>query len=316
LGDVILRLGGKNNIKLTALFMCALFFLLLSGCERAEKVSLSEGAVLSEPPKEEDVLKIAVAAMVSPKETFVYYKEILAHVSKKVGKKVKLIQRENYAEVNWMIEENMIDAAFVCSGAYVEGYEKFGMELIAAPKAYGESYYYSYIIVPKDSTAKSFSDLKGKRFAFTDPMSNTGRLVPAYMLARMGESEDTFFSKYTFTYSHDKSIEAVAEGLVDGAAVDSLIWDYANAKNPEFTSKTKIIKRSDPYAIPPVVVPSGLAEEKKEELRNVFLNMHIDPESKAILEKLNIDSFIKIEDSAYDSIREMKKWIEKSENDL
>jgi hypothetical protein len=61
----------------------------------------------------------------------------------------------------------------------------------------------------------------------------------------MGEEADTFFDTTNYTYAHDKSIMAVAEGLVDAAAVDSLIWDYADRMDPEFTSRTKIIWKSD-----------------------------------------------------------------------
>ena len=86
-------------------------------------------------------------------------------------------------------------------------------------------------------------DLKGHTFAFTDPDSNTGRLVPLYWLAALHTRPETFFGRSIYTYSHDNSIMAVARGLVDAAAVDGLIWDYYAKKNPAFTSKTRIIKK-------------------------------------------------------------------------
>lgn len=288
---------------------------LFSGCEREEalKISMEEVETQAVQPPEEEGLRIAVSAIVSPKKTFIYYREMLDYVSEKLDVPVELVQRETYAEVNELIRQEKINAAFVCSGAYIVGHEQFAMELLVAPKAYGEPYYYSYIIVPEDSDAGDLEDLKDKKFAFTDPMSNTGKLAPTYMLAGIGETPESFFSGYIFTYSHDKSIEAVARKLVDGASVDSLIWDYANAANPEFTSKTKIISKSPPFGIPPVVVPTGLAPELKEKLRQVFLNMHLEPKGRTILANVKIDRFITIEDSAYDSIREMKTLLERQD---
>ena len=97
------------------------------------------------------------------------------------------------------------------------------------------------------------ADLRNYIFAFTDPDSNTGKLVPTYWLSLINERPETFFSKTIYTYSHDNAIMAVAKGLVDGAAVDGLIWEYYHHKNPVFTSETRIIRKSEPYGIPPLV---------------------------------------------------------------
>ncbi|MBU0571496.1 MAG: phosphate/phosphite/phosphonate ABC transporter substrate-binding protein [Candidatus Omnitrophica bacterium] len=261
----------------------------------------------------EEPIRIAVSAMISPRETFVYYKAMLNHIGKKLKRPVELVQRETYAEVNDLIEKGGIEIAFVCSGPYVEGKRKFGMELLAVPQVHGESVYYSYIIVHKGSPIKKFEELRGKKFGFTDPHSNTGCLVPKYELAKMGELPETFFSKYVFTKSHDKSIKAVAQNLVDGAAVDHLIWEYADATNPEFTSKTRVIKKLGPFGIPPVVVHPDYDLSAKEKIRKILLNMHKDEEGKYILEKIFIDRFTIAKDSEYDSVRKMQKWLRERE---
>jgi phosphonate transport system substrate-binding protein len=162
-----------------------------------------------------------------------------------------------------------------------------------------------------DSPFKTLDDLRGKTFAFTDPQSNTGKLVPTYMLAKMKETPDSFFGKYIFTYAHDKSIKAVADKIVSGAAVDSLIWDFYNKTNPDITAKTKLILKSPPYGIPPVVVSSGIDSKTKNKLKNIFLNLHKNEEGKRILKGMLIDKFVKIEDKSYHSIRKMIAWIEK-----
>ena len=190
------------------------------------------------------------------------------------------------------------------------------MELLAAPQAYGKTVYYSYTIVHKDSTIKSFEELRGKRFAFTDPKSNTGKMVPTYKLAKMGETPESFFKDSIFTYAHDKSIKEVALGHVDGAAVDSLIWEYAKITNPQLTSKTKVIEKSSPFGIPPVVVRKNLNPFLKQKFKESFLNIHNDIEGKNILKKMMIDKFVDIDDHAYNSIREMKKWIAEDKQQL
>jgi phosphonate transport system substrate-binding protein len=299
-----------RKVLLLTFYTLLCISLSFTGCSRdAEKVSLKEVETIAESTTDNTGMKIVVSAIISPKKTLIYYREVLDYIANELGTDVELIQRETYAEANDLVRSNEVTAAFVCSGAYIDGHKEFGMELLLAPKAYGNPFYYSYIIVPADSASKKLEDLRGKRFAFTDPMSNSGKLSPTYILAGMGETPQSFFSSVTFTYSHDKSIEAVAQNLVDGAAVDSLIWDYASVTEPEFTSKTRVIHKSPPYGIPPVVVPKGLDPEIKNRLRDVLINMHKDDKGKRILEKIRIDRFIEIEDSAYDSIREMRRLV-------
>ena len=255
------------------------------------------------------VLRVAIGAMISPKPTAHHYDDLLRLIGDSVGRRVEFVQRKTYAEVNDLLEREEIDLAFVCSGPYVLGHEKFGMEILAVPVAHGESVYYSYFIVNRDSPAKTLDDLKGKTFAFTDPGSNTGCLVPKYVLAQRGQTPSSFFSSTFFTHSHDNSIKAVAEGLADGAAVDSLIWDFLQATDPVYTQKTKVIVKSPPYGIPPVVVHPRLDESLKRALRGVVLSLHEREASGRLLNQLQIDRFMEGNDTMYDSVRRMQRWL-------
>jgi phosphonate transport system substrate-binding protein len=306
----------KKTIGAMLVFLCVT---IISSCkETAKEIDLDKRELSKTVQRNspENSLRFAVGGMITPKEGFAYYRRLLNYVGEKLNRHVQLVDRESYAEVNELLRTGEVDVAFVCGGPYVEGHKEFGLELLVAPVAYGEANYYSYIIVAKDSEINSFKELRGKRFAFTDPLSNSGKLVPTYMLARMNETPETFFKTYIFTQTHDKAIKAVAQGIVDGAAVDSLIWEYANRTDPVYTSKTRIIKRSLPYGIPPVVVSPGLNPELKEKLRRVFLNVHNDKKGREILGNMMIDRFRPVDDSAYDSIREMKAFIagQESEN--
>ena len=287
--------------------------LIFGGCSKRDepvKVDLDKRAAIA--PKNSDTgqhLRVAVGGMITPKAGFKYYRQFLDYIGVKIGMPVDFVDRESYAEINELVRNGNVDLAFVCGGPYVDGHKAFGMELLAAPQAYGQQVYHSYIIVAKSSSLASFEELRGKTFAFTDPLSNSGKLVPTYMLARMKETPESFFKKFIFTQAHDKSIKAVAEGIVDGAAVDSLIWEYLNRTKPQFTAATKIIERSPPYGIPPVVVRKELDPKLKERLRQVFLTAHEDGKGQEILKGMMIDKFLPVKDRAYNSIREMQDWI-------
>jgi len=250
-------------------------------------------------------LRVAVAGVISPKETFKTYQDLLQYLGTRLDRPVELVQRKTYAEINNLIRDGGIDLAFVCTLAYVQGQEEFGMEMLAAPAVRGEAFYHAYLIVPADSPAAKLEQLRDKVFAFTDPDSNTGRLLPTYLLWQMEETPEGFFRKVVYTYSHDNSIKAVADKLVDGASVDSLVYDSTLVRKPELVGRTRIIFRSAPFGTPPVVVHPGLASDLKEQLRALILEMDIDPEGRAILDRLMVDRFVVPNEARYEPIREM-----------
>jgi phosphonate transport system substrate-binding protein len=254
-----------------------------------------------------NLLTIAIAGVLSPSRTLEQYRGLFTYIGRELDMQATIILKPTYAEINALIGGQFVDLGFVCSLAYVEGSQSFDMELLVAPQMYGETVYYSYLIVPEESSAQSLADLRGSSFAFTDPLSNTGRLAPSYHLSLLDETPVSFFSRYIFTYSHDNSILAVADKLVDAAAVDSLVYQQTIVSNPDIASKTRIIARWGPYGIPPLVVRPALDPQLKQQLQEFFLNLHNSEEGRAILDKMAIDKFVTVSDDIYDSIREMKR---------
>ncbi len=297
------------------LTIAASLLLMIGGCGKdssTKVIDFSKTVEVSRPDTSRpgpDALRVAVAAMVSPKEGFVYYRELLDFLGGKLNRKIRLVQRKTYREINQLLGNGSIDIAFICSGPYAEAKEKYGFKLLAAPEVAGSHFYRAYLIVNTSSPYKDLSDLRGKTFAFTDRESNTGRLVPLHWLALMGERPEVFFGKSVFTFSHDNSIMAVAKGLVDGAVVDSLVWDYFNQTHPEVTSKTRVIRKSEPYGIPPLVASSFLPRAERDRIPKILLAAHEDRKGREILDGLKIDRFIEPQDEWYDSIRILVKGL-------
>lgn len=256
-------------------------------------------------PAEIVPLRLAVAAIISPQGTAESYAELASYLGERLHRPVELVQRRTYAEVNDLIARHSVDLAFVCTSAYIDGKDDFGMKLLVAPEIGGQVTYHSALIVPAASRAREMADLRGAVFAFTDPMSFTGRVYPTYLLREMGAEPAGFFARTFFTYSHDRAIEAVATGVADGAAVDSLVLDYAIRRNPALQDQLRIIHRSPPFGIPPVVVPPDLAARQQVLLYELLLAMDKDAEGAQILALLGIDRFVPIDDSVYDGVRRL-----------
>lgn len=297
--------------KIPAFLISLLVFLLsCAGQPAVATVNLTELHPLpAEAATEVVPLRVAVAAVISPKGNVDSYGPLLDYLSQELERPVELVQRRTYAEINQLIQKGEVDMAFVCTSAYVTGAREFGMDLLVAPQVQSATEYYSLLIVPTDSPAQSMADLRGGSFAFTDPMSNSGRNYPVLLVQKLGETPEQFFGRTFFTYSHDDAIRAVANHVADGAAVDSLVYAYAISREPELGEKVRIIHRSPPFGIPPVVVGPHLRPQQRAELQNILLQMDTNVNGRAALAAAGIDKFMLIDDQAYDSVRQLEAQI-------
>lgn len=87
-------------------------------------------------------------------------------------------------------------------------------------------YYRSALIVPEGSPAGTLADLRGARAAINARDSQSG--YAALMHAAAPEARDgAFFGPAVLTGSHAASVEAVAAGRADIAAIDAVSWALA-----------------------------------------------------------------------------------------
>jgi phosphonate transport system substrate-binding protein len=254
-------------------------------------------------------VKIAVAAVLSPTGNIRSYAGLVAHIGEQVGRPAELVQRRTYAEVNAMVAAGEVDLAFVCTSAYVSGHERGDMDLLVVPEIGGRRVYHSSVIVRVGSSVNSVEDLKGTAFAFTDPMSLTGRIYPTFAVQQLGESPDSFFGSTAFTYSHDRAIDAVLSGVVDAAAVDDLVLDRMILRDPRVADGLRVIDSSPDFGIPPVVVPSSTPLAVRSLYQEILLDLPDAPGGLDILESIGVDRFVVGLDKDYEGAREMVRAV-------
>lgn len=253
-------------------------------------------------------LRVGITAVTVKKELELNQK-LFSLIGEKLGLPIKIVYPKTYNDMSILLKNEAVDIAYVCGLPYALDHDEFGLELLAAPVFRGKPLYQSYLIVPRDSPARSLKDLRGKVFTFSDPLSNSGSLVPTYNLSRMGEIPDTFFKKYFFSYSHANSIEAVAVNLADGANVDSYVYELVKIVNPKLAAKTRIIGKSGFMPITPLVMRASLPDRLKTRLKAVFFSLHQQSDGQEVLKFLALDKFVEAKDSDYDSIRGMYRAV-------
>ena len=228
------------------------------------------------------------------------------YMEARLKRPVEFVQRDRYRDTMDLLQQQKVEFAWICDYPFVM--LKKEVRLMAVAVNEGKPTYRSYLIVPVvDSQTRNIMDLKGGVFAYADPHSNTGYLVPRHEIKRNGGDPADFFKRTFFTWSHRKVIEAVAAGLVQGGNVDSYVWDVLNKVRPEVTAKTRIVWRSPDYGFPPIVASRGVPQAVFAQMQRILLDMKTDPQGRALLGRLRLDGFIQGEPALYDGVAGMMK---------
>jgi phosphonate transport system substrate-binding protein len=231
-----------------------------------------------------------------------------AYLEAKLGRGVTFVQRGSYREITQLIFGGQLDFAWVCGFPYARN--KSFMRLLAMPLYRRKPLYQSYLIVPQaDRDTRSFRDLRGLIFAYSDPDSNSGFLVPQFDMLREGLDPPAHFRKSFFTYAHRKVVAAVATGVAQGGAVDGYVWETLALRFPEQTAKTRVARRSDEYGFPPLVARRSLDEPSFAAMQATLVGMSSDPVGQGFLKELNLDGFAPGEERVFDSIARAMEFV-------
>lgn len=223
------------------------------------------------------------------------------YLSNALERPVTLVTRRTYQEITALLLSGQLDAAWICGYPYIQYRDR--LTLLAVPVWQGQPLYRSYLIVDQNRAAEDILDLRGDIHAFSDPDSNSGYLVTQAALAERGIPPNTFFRKTFFTYSHRNVVRAVASGLAESGSVDGYVWEVISEIEPELTTKTRILRKSELLGFPPIACARTLGGTLlAAAIRNALVAMAEDPTGRVLLAELRLDGFAPGEPALFDGI--------------
>ena len=235
------------------------------------------------------------------------YEAVAEEVGRRLGVETELFVETGYEAC--ARDEN--EVCFVCSLPYVQ-FEREGVSPavpIAAPVLLGERYggkpiYFSDVIVHRDSPFQSFLDLRGHSWAYNEPLSHSGYGITRYHLLELGETHG-FFSEVIEAGFHETAMRLVANGEVDGSAIDSQVLAVAMRDDCSLGRSLRIVDALGPSTIQPVAVSRRVPARQRREIQEVLTTMHEDPAMRARLALGLVERFVAADPSSYDDIRRM-----------
>ncbi len=208
-----------------------------------------------------------------------------------LGVPVKLFTPADYDGVIQGLLGGSIDMAWLGASGYAKAYltDPDAIEPIMVKTNVDGSYgYHSIGFARKDSGITSLDDMKGKVFAFGDPNSTSGYLIPSIEIPEVtGATMDSgdYFGEVKFTGGHEQTIVAVANGDVDaGVTWADGMGDWEDGYNSGALRKASDaglvdmnemveIWKSKPIPEGPVVLRKDLPERVKIDITTLTASL-------------------------------------------
>ncbi|OBQ52721.1 phosphonate ABC transporter substrate-binding protein [Halodesulfovibrio spirochaetisodalis] len=228
------------------------------------------------------------------------------HLHEMLGVEVEAFSASDYAGIITAMAHKHIDFAYFGPKSYTEAAEKAGAQaLVMELNKQGQPGYTGIIIVRKDSDMQKLADIKGRVFAFTDPNSTSGYLVPNVLFARdMNVKPEKFFKQVKFSGSHGASILSVKNKGVEVAATNNIDLDRMIEKGQVSMNDFRILWRSELIPGAPMAARRDLPQSLKAAFAGAMLMFNAD---KAGIEKLQNGGYQFTDDTSYDIVRYLKR---------
>jgi phosphonate transport system substrate-binding protein len=151
-------------------------------------------------------------------------------------------------------------------------------------------------------------DITGRTFAFNDPNSTSGYLVPmTFFLMEMGVEPKEYFSKLMFSGAHEASILAVANKKVDVASTNLPDIQQMTREGKFPRGAVRMIWVSKLIPNDPVVVRKDLPDGLKQAIQQSLVTMKARNPEAFVAGGAWIGGFVKVDDTTYQIIRDLNE---------
>lgn len=244
------------------------------------------------------------------------WEPMLEAMSEEIGRPVIGFYATDYAGVIEAMGAGKVQLAWYGGKSYIEAAARSDAEAFAQTVAEdGSKGYYAHLITNKDNPIVADIDLEAGNgdqyvvenaadltFAFNDPNSTSGYLVPRYyVFAQNGVDPDTAFEQLVFSGSHEATALAVAENQVDVATNNSESLARLEETAPDALENIQVIWTSPLIPSDPLAYRNDLPDCLKADIQEFFYNY----DDAEVLGGLGWSALVPADDAGWNPIREL-----------
>lgn len=223
----------------------------------------------------------------------------------KIAAPTRLDRRQAYEDV-W-VEPGLV-LSQTCGYPYAMALRSraalVGAPVYDAPGCIGATYR-SFLVVRRDDCANSIAGLRGRRAAINSRHSQSGYSALRAAIAPFAGGR-SFFGSVTVSGGHRASLQAVADGAADVAAVDAVCWALADRHEPAACARLRVLAESPEAPSLPFITSAAMDPIARGVLLEV-LRQAIAAQASLFRKELLLVDVEGVTDAAYDRIHEIER---------
>lgn len=264
---------------------------------------------VSIPAHSKPVIPFGFCPKYNPRIMYQLYQPFMDYLNETTPYTFEIRMSRTYEDVIDQLGKGEIVIASCGPVSYVKAREQYEVSpILRAMSKDGKPYYHGIIIVRQDSPFQGLKDLRRKSFAFGQPWSTAGHILPEYHLLKVNiRLKD--LTHFSFLRYHDSVVKAVLSGEFDAGAVKDIVAYKYQKEGLRFIFST------DPIPTVPIIIRKDAPAELVRSVKTALLNLNSrDPVHQKKMDQWDEEfkyGFTETSDSDYDSIRKILRAVEK-----
>lgn len=156
----------------------------------------------------------------------------------------------------------------------------------------------SAVVVRRSQQAAGLQDMRGSRLALNSPSSGSGMNLLRAAVARHADRQP-FFASVAVTGSHAASVEAVATGAADVAAIDAVTWAHLGTFRAELTRSLRVLGWTARSPGLPLITTRARGAHARAALLQALEDVAVDPALAAVRGTLRLQGFNVLSEAHY-----------------
>ena len=170
--------------------------------------------------------------------------------------------------------------------------------------------YRSAIVVRAEGSAGFLEDLRGRRCVVNEPDSNSGmNLLRAALAPICGGAR--FFQSVSVSGSHRRSVELIAAGAADVAAIDCVTLEHLRRFHPQLIAQVRVVDWTPPSPCLPFVVSRRTSETTVQAVCSALEGVCADPALASVREALLLEGVDLTPDITFGRVLELEQLAER-----
>jgi len=235
-------------------------------------------------------------------------------LEKETGYYFDMVIPASFIAVSEAMGTKRVHIALMNSFGYALAHEKFKAKARLIGTFKGKDQYYSQIITHQDGPSK-VEDLSNKTFAYVDPASTSGHILPADYFKK----NNINLKQTVFAGKHDSVVSMVYQKRVEAGAtyhtkqfegVPQDARTLVKTQYPDVFEKVKILHVLGPIPSDPIVFVGGFPQKMEDKIVEALKKCIQTPEGKnAFIKTYHLDGLKDANDEHWNDFRSMMKNI-------